>query len=108
MALITEAPATLTGKITSLFSSVPQLSETSRTNITVEFDAARVFAIYTSEEDQIEALSTQKDYCVFMGPVVNDDEEYVLKVLFLGATYTCELAVASAALGLEITFSKDV
>lgn len=107
MALISEAPATLTGKITALFSSVPQLSETSRTNITVEFDAARVFAIYTDEADQIEALSTQKDYCVFMGPVVNDDDEYVLKVSYLGATYTCELAVASAALGLEITFSKD-
>lgn len=107
MALITEAPATLTGKITGLFSSVPQLSETSRTNITVEFDAARVFAIYTNEANQIAALSTQKDYCVFMGPVVNDDEEYVLKVSFLGATYTCELTVASAALGLEITFSKD-
>ena len=107
MALITEAPATLTGTITGLFSSVPQLAETSRTNITVEFDAARVFATYTNEADQIAALSTQKDYCVFMGPVVNDDEEYVLKVSFLGATYTCELAVASAALGLEITFSKD-
>ena len=107
MALITEAPATLTGTITALFSSVPQLSETSRTNITVEFDAARVFAIYTDEEDQIAALSTQKYYCAFMGPVVNDDDEYVLKVSYLGATYTCELAVASTALGLEITFTKD-
>lgn len=107
MALITSAPATLTGTITALFSSVPQPSKTSRTNITVEFDASRVFAIYTDEEGQIAALSTQKDYCVFMDPVVNDDEEYVLKVSFLGATYTCELAVASAALGLEITFTKD-
>lgn len=106
MALITSAPATLTGTITGLFSSVPQLSETSRTNITVEFDAARVLAIYTNEADQIEALSTQKDYCVFMGPVVNDNK-YVLKVAYLDATYTCELAVATAALGLEITFTKD-
>ena len=107
MALITEAPATLTGTITGLFSSVPQLSETSRTNITVEFDAARVLAIYTNEADQIAALSTQKDYCVFMGPVVNDDDEYVLKVSFLGATYTCELAIADAQVEQQLTFTKD-
>lgn len=107
MALITEAPATLTGKISDVFLSVPQLNEqTERVNVTVEFDTARVFAIYTNEADQIAALSTQKEYCVFMAPVF-EGGQMTLKVAFLGATYTASVPVASLTIGYQITFNKD-
>lgn len=107
MALITEAPATLTGKLSSVFLSVPQLNEqTERVNVTVEFDAARVFAIYTNEANQIAALSTQKDYCVFMNPPFIGGF-MTLKVAFLGATYTASVSAASLTIRSLITFEKD-
>lgn len=107
MALITEAPATITGKLTSIFSSVPPLSGSTRGNLVVEFEQAAVRAVYTNEPVQLSLLSTQKEYCVFMGPLVKNGTTFVLKVAYMGATYTCELAIADAQVEQQLTFTKD-
>ena len=116
MALITSAPATIKAKISAVFTSVAQLTEQSdRINLILSFTDADgnpiygVKAVYTDEDDQIEALSTQKSYGVFFKPVVSEgsasltaefmDEEY---------TGTADLTDADVLLGVDaLTFSKE-
>ena len=134
MALITTAPETISGKITAIFKSVAQLSEeketfdasietaakaaemfmSERINLVINFtdsDGKPIYgvkAVYTDEDDQIAALSTQKAYGVFFKPVL-DSGSAVLTAEFMGTTYvgSADLTDADVLLGVDaITFSQ--
>lgn len=93
------APATFSGNI----SGVTTINGV--TVLTARFDRGVPVVIKTSNADQIAALSTQKDYCVFMDPkFINGN--LTLKVAFLGATYTASVPVTSLTIGYQITFNK--
>ena len=115
MALITTAPAAISGKISAIFKSVAQLSElTERINLVVDFTDASgnpiygVKAVYTDEDDQIAALSTQKAYGVYFAPVI-DTGSAVLTAEFMGEIYvgSADLTDADVLLGVDaITFTQ--
>lgn len=115
MALITTAPETISGKITAIFKSVAQLSEDAeRINLVINFTDSNgkpiygVKAVYTDEDDQIAALSTQKTYGVFFKPVLSSGSA-VLTAEFMGTTYvgSADLTDADVLLGVDaITFSQ--
>lgn len=102
MALITDAPATLTATIIQIFTS-PALLDTEtedRTNVVVQFAVDGVKAVYTSESLDIPTLITQKEYGVYFG--VSDAD---LTCEYMGETYTG--SIDTLAVGEEITFEKE-
>ena len=105
MALITSAPATISGTLVQIFLSPPFGVEESRVNWVVQFELPTVKAIYSDEEDQIADFSTVHPYGVYFKPYVNGDSEVELKCAFMGATYTA--TDPDGTIGETITFSKD-